>query len=254
MFFAPSLALLLLTAPSLDAKELMRAVYKGDGVGVSGEGLIRMRLTLKDASGRVRVRALTMRGATLDGRSHSIVRFEEPAELRGTAMLSREETSGATTQLMYMPSYGKVRPIAAAKKSERFMGSDFSYADLEPSKLEEGSYKLLAPVACGKAQCHAVEVTPNAARQKSSGYGRIVLHIHPVAKVALRSFFYDPSGAKLIKRMVVGSLKKHGGAWTIFRATLRDERRGSATQMEVIELDRSARFGAADFTEATLSE
>ena len=103
-------------------------------------------------------------------------------------MLMREEPSGATTQLLYQPTYDKIRPIGASSKNERFMGTDFSYSDFEKRDTDEGIYRFGADKACGKATCRVVNVTPEKGLLNNE-FGRIEMQVHPKAQVPLRTLF-----------------------------------------------------------------
>ena len=137
------LLLLFLFAPQAqaeDAKAFAQRVLDADAMGWT-KAHVTLRLTITDKKKRQKTRALEIKGATLKQRAHTLVRFAEPAELAGTAMLMREEPSGATTQLLYQPTYDKIRPIGASSKNERFMGTDFSYSDFEKRDTDEGIYR-----------------------------------------------------------------------------------------------------------------
>ena len=148
-------ALILLSSPAQaeDAKSFTKRVLDTDAMGWT-KAHVKMRLTITDKKNRKKVRALEIKGATLSQRAHTLVRFAEPAELAGTAMLMREEPAGSTTQLLYQPTYDKIRPIGAASKSERFMGTDFSYSDFENATPMKGSIHLL-PINPAAKRCAA---------------------------------------------------------------------------------------------------
>ena len=55
-----------------------------------------------------------------------------------------------------------------------------------------------------------------------------------------------------IKVLTVKKLKKVGGRWMVTKAVMKDLKRGSATQMEMLKLDRNKSFGADRFTEKSL--
>ena len=182
LLLAPPLA-----TPATDARSYVQGFYESDSMGWT-RARAGLRLTVYPKSGRPRVRGLSIHGSSIEGRTHTLVRFTEPAELAGTAMLVRQEADGTTTQLMYQPAYDKVRPVATTSRNQRFMGTDFSYADFEARKLDAALYKFLADRACGKAACRVVEAIPKPGSK--SVYGRVVFEIHPKAKVPLRTRFF----------------------------------------------------------------
>ena len=50
-------------------------------------------------------------------------------------MLVLEEASKPTAQYIYLPAFKKTRRIAARQSSEAFLGSDFTYGDLDRQHL-----------------------------------------------------------------------------------------------------------------------
>ncbi len=245
-------ALVILSTPAQaeDAKSFAQRVLDADAMGWT-KAHVKMRLTITDKKKRKKVRALEIKGATLNNRAHTLVRFAEPAELAGTAMLMREEPSGSTTQLLYQPTYDKIRPIGAASKGERFMGTDFSYSDFEKRDTEEGLYSFAADKACGKAMCRVVEIKPKKGLLNNE-FGKIELQVHPKAQVPLRTLFFNKDGKTLIKSMTVNRLRKHQGRYVVFAATMKDMQRTSKTRVDVLAIDFNAQFSAADFSESAL--
>ena len=233
-----------------DAAAFAKQVLDADAMGWT-KAQVHLRLTLTDAKKKRKTRALQISGATIDSRAHTLVRFSEPAELAGTAMLMREEVGGSTTQLLYQPTYDKIRPIGASSNNERFMGTDFSYADFEKRNASDGFYRFLPDVTCGKAQCRVLELRAKKGLV-SDRFGRLEFHIHPKAKVPLRTLFFAKDGKTKIKTLTVNRLRKQQGRYVVFAATMKDLLRGSKTRIEVLSIDFEHRFGAVDFSESAL--
>ena len=253
MLLLPTLLLSAPAAVSTDAAVFMNKVLAHDAMGFSGTAEVDIRLTIRSPRGSLNKRRLQIISSTLQGRQHSLVRFLAPAELAGTGMLLRDEVDGSSTQLMYQPSYDKIRPIASSNRSDRFMGTDFSYSDLEGSDSKDSHHRFLPDQKCGKALCKQVESKPmSKERVKSTGYGRVVSLIHPTALVPMRTRFFGPDGKTELKVLTVKKLKKVDGRWMVTKAVMKDLKRGSATQMEMLKLDRNKSFGAERFTEKAL--
>ena len=246
LFFTASVA------TTTDASAFMSKVLAHDAMGFSGTAEVDIRLTIRSPRGTLSRRRLQIISANLESRQHSLVRFLAPAELAGTGMLLRDEADGSSTQLMYQPSYDKIRPIASSSRSDRFMGTDFSYSDLEGADADDSKHRFLPDQKCGKAMCKQVESIPSPARVKSAGYGRIVSLIHPDALVPMRTRFFGSNGKTEMKVLTVKKPKKVDGRWMVTKAVMKDLKRGSATQMEMLKLDRAKTFGADRFTEKAL--
>lgn len=115
---------------------------------------MRLRMRLFDRQGRARERALTLLaikggpGRPVPG-DRSLIRFAEPADIRGTAFLVWEQPGiagsprGDDERFLYLPALGRVRRIAASETQESFVGSDFTYEDIGGRRLDDYTYALL---------------------------------------------------------------------------------------------------------------
>ena len=60
-----------------------------------------------------------------------MIEFTGPADVAGTKFLITEPKEGADEQLLYLPAFDKVQKISGSSRKGAFMGSDFSYEDLD---------------------------------------------------------------------------------------------------------------------------
>ncbi len=107
-----------------------------------------MRMRLVDRQGRIRERALTLfaikggPGRAVPG-DRSLIRFTEPADIRGTGFLVWEQPGADDERFLYLPSLGRVRRIAGSETQESFVGSDFTYEDIGGRQFDDYTYTLL---------------------------------------------------------------------------------------------------------------
>jgi len=142
------------------------------------------------------------------------VRFSSPADVRGTATLLVEHSSSDDDIWIYLPALKKVRRIAASNKSDSFVGTDFSYADVIGHKTADWTHVLLADDKVDGQDCYVIESTPRSADVKaSSGYSKRKSWIRKDNFVAIKVEAWDPGGA-LVKRMAYSHVElvdaKHG--------------------------------------------
>lgn len=129
-------------ARELDATEIMRRVdkrYTGDTqTSVS-------TLTLIDKKGRERNRELKMFSLDKPDVEKSIVYFLAPADVKGTAYMSFDwqDENREDDSWLYLPALQQVKRVAASDESGAFMGSDFSYADINGMDFEDFDYAML---------------------------------------------------------------------------------------------------------------
>jgi outer membrane lipoprotein-sorting protein len=103
-----------------------------------------MRMVLIDPSGRESERKVIKR-ILEDGNQpdKTMGLFLEPADLRGTVMLTFEQSYDADEQWLYMPSLKRTKKINAENKSGSFLGTEFSWEDISTTELSKYHYKFL---------------------------------------------------------------------------------------------------------------
>ena len=77
------------------------------------------------------------------GGSKTIIRFTEPAEVAGVALLIVNHAERASDQWMWTPALQRDRRIALQDRSTRFFGTDFSFEDLEERVAAQYEHTLL---------------------------------------------------------------------------------------------------------------
>lgn len=148
-----------------------------------------MLMTLRNRKGQESVRQIRIRTLEVDGdgdKSMSI--FDEPADVKGTAMLTFSHGLKPDDQWLYLPALKRVKRISSRNKSGPFMGSEFAFEDLGSQEVEKYSYRYLREAPCGEWQCHVIERKP---QYKYSGYTRQVAFIDKDKYRIHRVEFFD---------------------------------------------------------------
>jgi outer membrane lipoprotein-sorting protein len=148
-------------------------------------------MILRDESGRTAERAVRMkRLETVNDGNKTLVIFDLPKDIAGTAFLAFTHRSGPDEQWLYLPALKRVKRIALNNISSPFMGSEFSYEDIASQELEKYRFKFLSESACpdGVAQCFINEQTP---LNENSGYSRLMVWIHSRFYRTEKVEFYD---------------------------------------------------------------
>ncbi len=134
-----------------------------------------MTMTLINRKGQKSVRQIRIRTLEVEGdgdKSMSI--FDEPADVKGTAMLTFSHGLKPDDQWLYLPALKRVKRISSRNKSGPFMGSEFAFEDLGSQEVEKYDYKFLREEPCGEWQCYVIERRP---KYKYSGYTRQIAWI-----------------------------------------------------------------------------
>jgi hypothetical protein len=135
----------------------------------------------------------------------SIMVFDRPLDLKGTAILTFTHKVGNDDQWLYLPALKRVKRISSADKSGPFMGSEFAYEDLASQEVEKYSYRYLHDEDCEGEPCYVVERIPVDQR---SGYSRQVTWIDQSEYRLRRIDYYDRKG-DLLKTMTLGGYQRY---------------------------------------------
>jgi hypothetical protein len=127
------------------------------------------------------------------GSARAMVQFLEPAEVKGVSLLTLSKPGGEDDQWLYTPELARDRRIAGSAKNERFLGTDFTYEDMQERDLDGSDYRFLAESKCGAAQCWVIESTPK--KEKKSQYKRTVVKIRQTDYAAQELLLEKPDGS-----------------------------------------------------------
>lgn len=218
-------ALAELTPAQLVSRAMDQQVFRNRGA----EMKIEMRLIARH--GKPRQRLLLARTLRQDDLSRTMARVLAPADVAGMAFLFNQKKGAADDQFMYMPALKMVKRIVGSQKSSRFLGSQFTYGDLEWRAVEDASYRRLPAQNIGKDLCHVIEARPTG----DSEYGVLKLWIRQKDDTMLRVQFFDKRAA-LKKVLFVKRVERIGGRLVATRLKMKDARNGDSTLLAVTNI------------------
>jgi hypothetical protein len=193
-----------LAAPS--AREIMDKVTvtrKLDG----SEAQVKM--TTIDDKGQARERELTMATKLYDaGKTEKrVYRFVSPADVQGTSILVFDYEAKPDDVWIYLPALRKTRRIVSSQRAQSFMGSEFSYGDLNIPALDDFDYKLVKEETVKGEPCWVIDLTPKSKDvADSDGYSKKTYWVSKDKFAVLRGLYYDKDG-KLLKELVAENIK-----------------------------------------------
>ena len=129
-----------------------------------------------------------------DDGDRSLLSFDSPADVKGTALLSHAKTDGDDEQWLYLPSTKRVKRIALGNRGGAFLGSEFSYEDLTGADVRKYNWSATGTAACGSATCVTLEGSP---KDASSSYSKRVVTVELDSLRVKKVDFFDRSGAPL---------------------------------------------------------
>jgi hypothetical protein len=150
----------------------------------------RIHLILRNDHGARRSRVVEMASKRIDGQLHSLGRFTEPPHLRGTTLLVIENRDRSDDQFVLLPGNDRVRRVAQGRRGDAFMGTDFSYEDLERHGAED--FEI---VGTTQAELRGEPVLVIRARpRRESAYRLTEFSVSPADFAILRVRYFDNRG------------------------------------------------------------
>ena len=126
-------------------------------------------LSITEKNGSIRDRTIAMTSKSFpEGDEKRFIKFLDPADVRGTAMLIFDNKNSADEMWIYLPALKKTRRIVSSEKGKSFMSSEFSNADMSSPTLSDFTNKHLG--SSGKDNQWVIESIP-VSKDKSEEYG-----------------------------------------------------------------------------------
>ncbi len=215
----------------------------------------RLSLAIRDGRGGERKRELVMKTLRGEGgEDKTMTVFTSPTEVRGTAFLQFAHKDRDAEQWLWLPALGRSRQISSGAKDESFVGTDFSYRDLElltdviEWSEEEASSRLLGRESLDGREAARIELVP---RRKDVGYRRIVLLLDTDDLVLRRmEMFGDDEAPKKVLRL--DEVTTIGKVPTAGRLEMTRPSGGTSTVVAVSGVRYDQGLPAAAFTQGAL--
>ena len=223
------------------------ASTRDDGFGDFTAG---MTMVLRDRHGRESVRRMRFKVLEVpeDG-DKSLFVFDQPRDVRGTALLTHAHTNSQDDQWLYLPALKRVKRINAARRSGSFMGSEFSYEDMSSQEVEEYTYKYLRDEPCGELACTVIEQVP---LDKKSGYSRKVVWQDTGELRIWKMELYDRRGSHL-KTLTLANYRQYlDRYWRAGEQTMVNHLTGATTVLKWTEFRFRTNLDDSEFTQMAL--
>lgn len=156
-----------------------------------GDLVVEMEMILRNSHGqetRRSQRNKTLEISNPDLGDKSLIIFDNPRDIKGTAFLTFSKILEADDQWLYLPSLKRVKRISSKNKSGPFMGSEFAYEDISSPEVGKFSYKYIKIENYNDMECFVVEKYP---LYQYSGYTKQVTWIDTKEFLIHKIDFYD---------------------------------------------------------------
>lgn len=215
--------------------------------------LSRMKMILKNAQGQENTRQMRLKileNPDLNTGDKSIIVFDEPRDIAGTALLSHAKILEPDDQWLYLPALKRTKRISSNNKSGPFMGSEFAYEDITANEINKYNWKYLDSEPCGSLTCFKLETTP---KYEHSGYTKRIVWIDQTEFRAQQIDYYDRKDSH-IKTQTYADYKKYlndrywrAGVWKVINL-----QNGKSTELHFDSFEFETGLDDNDFSQSAL--
>ena len=181
-------------SPEEKGREIAEKAIQADEGFESSE--VDLRMLLRNRQGQESERFMTnMTYELTEDGDKSLIVFNSPRDVKGTATLTFTHKVGPDDQWLYLPAIKRVKRISSSNKSGPFMGSEFAYEDLSSDEVEKYSYKFLKEETLNGQPVLLVEQYPV---DPKSGYQKRIAYYNPKENYRFEKMeFFDRKGSLL---------------------------------------------------------
>ncbi len=254
IFIALSASITSVNAQELSAQEIMEQMdsrYDGDS------GIADYTMILIDRRDRQRTRELKQYRLDDGEDSKYLVQFESPADIRGTSYLNFDwdDVDRDDDSWLYLPSLQRVKRLANNDTSDSFLGSDFTYADINGYEIEWYDFSFINQSDIIEGQdCWVIEAIPKPEfkerAEDSTGYSRFHVWIRKDNFVQIQGQAWELRGNR-IKYFTGTDVVLIDNVWTVQRrqaVTTRNGRREHTSVLQVIDAQYNVDISEDTFT------
>ncbi|WP_034838150.1 outer membrane lipoprotein-sorting protein [Endozoicomonas numazuensis] len=167
----------------------------------------------------------------------SLVRFQTPANVKGTVLLTHAYATRSDSQWQYFPSLKRVKIISSANK--------FSWI------LDKYRYKLLGKEEMDGQAAFKLEMAPN---YPKSGYTRLIIWLDQENYYPVKTEFYDRKN-ELLKTQTYSDYRSYisGRFWRAGKMKMVNHLTGKTTLLEWNDYQLNTALNSLSFEKGSLS-
>lgn len=212
-------------------------------------------LILHDKKGNTRVRTFTYLQKDYPEGDRFSMFFTSPNDVRDVAfhIENPQEVLGKEdSQWMYLPVSRQTRRISTTDKRGSFMGSEYSYADLDKIRVSDYRQTLLGEEQIQGRDCHVIEREPASPQVLTkTGYNKLKVWIDKQNHLVMRQDFFDVKGV-LIKQMRTLKVAKVDGIDSIMLSETEHFIDGTRSEMRFDRLQYNVELDDRLFTQGAI--
>jgi len=216
-----------------------------------GDTQATMKMTLESAQHEMSVRELRMKTLEQRGADQgdlSLVIFDRPTDVEGTALLTHAKILDPDDQWVFIPSIARVKRVASANRSGPFLGSEFAYEDFTVLELRKYSYQWVKDEPCPKPntdlKCYVVERRP---LYPNSGYLRELAWLDQKDYQLRTLQFFNRQDVLTKTLTLTGYRQFQGKYWRAQDLYMQNHISGRATRVQWLNFEFKTGLAETDF-------
>jgi outer membrane lipoprotein-sorting protein len=216
-----------------------------------GDYTASLRMVLRLKAGQESTREMRMKVLEQeDDGDKTLVVFDEPKDVQGTALLTFSHRTDDDDQWLYLPALERVKRISSSNQSGPFMGSELAYEDLASQEVEKFTYRFLREEELDGEACLVVERVPT---HPKSGYTRQVVWFDKAEHRILRVDYYDRKEA-LLKTLRQSDFQRFlDRFWQPGKMVMTNHQNGKVTELHWSDYAFGTGLDERDFDRASLA-
>jgi outer membrane lipoprotein-sorting protein len=167
-----------------------------------------MTMTLENSRGQKRVRTIEgWEREMSDDEEQRFSRFQEPADVKDTTLLTYDYEEKDDDIWLYLPALKKVKRILSSNKGDYFMGSDFTYEDMENIDLVNWTYTVDGKEALDGVDCWVIDAVANTDKERSeTSYNKLRYWVGTEDHI-IRRIDYTDKKDRQSKQLIVSDIR-----------------------------------------------
>lgn len=239
-------------AGPLGADEIMTAARdRNDGKSFMSQ----VSLILHDKNGNTRVREFTYLQKDYADSDKFTMFFTTPNDVRDVAFHienPHEVLGEEDSQWMYLPVSRQTRRISTSDKRGAFMGSEYSYADLDKIRVKDYRQTLVGEEQVLGRDCYVIEREPASPEVLTkTGYNKLKVWIDKQNSLVMRQDFFDVKGV-LVKQMRTREVATVGKIDSIMLSETEHFIDGTRSEMRFSQLQYDVELDDRLFTQTAI--
>lgn len=228
-----------------NADEIALKVYNRT---TAKDGESDMTMNLINSNGKTRTRLLHQFFKDYGDIEKKTMFFKSPADVKNTSFMNWSYNDDRDDdQWLYLPALKKVKRISSSSKDNEFMGSDFTYEDMEKRNPKKDNHKLLKTVTYNGETCYVIESTPKAENQ----YSKRVAWVAKDKWIPLKIEFYDDE-EELLKILTITDYKKIKDYWIIINQEMKNVQKNHKTTISLTNIKIDIELSDEHFTQRAM--